>query len=681
MNSLGRRVVIASIGGAFLVLACYALVGYQLEQWTRATDRVMLNYERALHDGRLRVALTRAAGEAASYVLSRDPDYRAEAEEALRHAQQALDALQRILETTPSHDEIDLHRLYVQRQTELLQSMRARVEQVLDTLPTTTDDAGLRRLVRIVYADEAQTDALWTEMAAHHQADLRQGEQSLRIRSRISRSIAIGATATVLLAIAVLVHYVRRHVVAPLAALARLTEAFGAGDLKLRSPVTDGNEIGQLQLSFNHAAEQIARQRGALTRAVESLKTSRDAAMAASQAKSTFLANVSHEIRTPLHSVIVSLDLLHDTTADLAERRLADVARSSARGLLGMLNDLLDVSRIEAGKLSLQLANFDLREQVAHVVELHGKSAAVKGLALSLRVDDAVPARVRGDPQRVGQVLGNLLSNAIKFTEQGTIEIAVTLEEAPPDAAQAEGTAAQWLRLRVSDPGVGIPAEAAQLIFEPFFQTTGTAGARADGLGLGLGIARELARTMGGQLGFESEVGKGSSFWFIVPLRPDADCAVAAPAPPAATLMLPGKSVLLVEDHAASREVMTRMLRRRGLEVTTAENGRVAVELASRTTFDLILMDCRMPDMDGFEATRRVRALGDERARVPIVGLTAFGLVERQGYLDAGFDDLVVKPYTLDEIERALRRWLVDAPRAARNTDTAAPAAPTSPSA
>jgi signal transduction histidine kinase/ActR/RegA family two-component response regulator len=656
-SSLGRKVLVASLAILLLLSGLYVLVAGELKAWADASAYVMRDYRRAMLDGELHRALTRAVGEAASYVLTGNDGYRAEAAEALEQANAAAATLRQIGGQERLADDDDSHVRYLAQQERLLRLTQDALAQVTAS-PTAALEAEADPL-RPIYAYETDTDTLWREIAAHHGEELQENMQTLQDHSRRAHLLFLTGVATFAIAAGLLIGYVQRRVVAPLAQLARLTRSVAAGDLRRQAEVTHRDEIGQLQRSFNQMVVDLEQQRLQLTALIESLASSRDAAEEASRAKSDFLANVSHEIRTPMNGVLIGLDLLHETAPNPEQRDLAEMMRTSARHLLGMLNDLLDFSRIEAGRLYLESVGFALRSLVTQMVELHGRRAAAKGVTMSCRIADDVPARLCGDPARLGQVLLNLLDNAIKFTDRGSIDVSVSVDAAASEPAASQQAALEspiQLRLCVTDSGVGIPAEAAQKIFQPFYQAQSTRN--YEGIGLGLGIAHQLARMMGGTLGFESEVGRGSTFWFTARLLPEAQYGKAA-GPEARPQLSTGKAVLLVEDHRETREVLARILRRRGLKVSTAENGRVALAMATREKFDLILMDCRMREMDGFEATRAIRALGGERAEVPIIALTAYGLIDpKQRYLDAGFDDLVVKPYTLEEIEAMLRRWL-----------------------
>ena len=667
MNNLGRKVLIASLGALVLLAGCYALLAFDLAKWSAASAHVMRDYERAMLNGQLHAALSRAVGESASYALTGNLDYRHDATQAIKDAHEAVRLLRRIAEVTPTSSGEVEHLGFLEQQVHLLRLTEGGLQQATAALAEpgkAAGSVGAAATVGSIYAHQADADALWVTIVAHHGAEREANEQILRDHSRRAQMLTLTGVAAFALAIGVFIYYVRRRIVHPVTALARLTGRVAAGDLTGRAEVTRGDEIGQLQRSFNTMVDDLVTQRGELSALLESLARARDVAEAADRAKSNFLANVSHEIRTPLHGVLVSLDLMYETAPDAGQRELADTARTSARSLLRMLNDLFDFSRIEAGVLALDMVRFELRPLVARMVDQHGKRATEKGVAVRCLVAENVPTSICGDPLRIGQLLANLVDNAVKFTEHGSIEVSVSMVVPRSGASLPvpvpESALPAWLRLCVTDTGAGVPPQAARRISEPFYQAEHAVSQGQGGLGLGLGIARQLASRMGGELGFESVVGKGSSFWFTVRLQPDSATQLPAPQEPAAPRQFPaGGSVLLAEDHRDIREVMARTLRRRGLIVMTAENGRVATALASERAFDLILMDCRMPVMDGFEATLAIRALGGERAHVPIVALTAYGLTEpKQRYLDAGFDDLLVKPYTLDDLEAVLHRWL-----------------------
>ncbi len=401
-----------------------------------------------------------------------------------------------------------------------------------------------------------------------------------------------------------------------------------------------------------------------LQEANRQLLLSRDRAEAANRAKSAFLANMSHEIRTPMNAILGLTHLLRRDAGDAVQReRLAKVSEAASHLLL-VINDVLDLSKIEAGQLRLEEADFSLGTLIAGALALVDERARAKGLGLSTS-RTGVPDALRGDPTRLAQALVNLLSNAVKFTERGSVELQV-------EALGREGER-RLLRFTVRDTGIGIAAGQLGTLFEPFMQADSSTTRRFGGTGLGLAITQRLAAQMGGDVGVTSEPGTGSRFWFTAWL------AVAQAAPPTAPpdddidqaeqalrLQAAGCHVLLVEDNPINQEVAHELLRSVGLTVTLAQDGAEALAAAGEQRFDLVLMDMQMPVMDGLEATRRLRALPPTR-HVPIVAMTANAFDEdRAACLAAGMDDHVAKPVDPVGLYRVLRRWLAsEAVRAA----------------
>ncbi len=374
-------------------------------------------------------------------------------------------------------------------------------------------------------------------------------------------------------------------------------------------------------------------------KAEEAARRARRAAERASAEKSDFLAFVSHEVRTPLNGVLGTLSLLLDTPLDSEQRAYAETARRSGETLLWTVNELLDLSRIEAGMLELEDIAFELAQPVREVLSLQAAAAADKGLRLTASLDAALPARVMGDPGRVRQVLMNLVDNAIKFTSAGSVEISVRREGARMDFA-------------VRDTGPGISAALRRRLFRRFQQADAGTARRHGGSGLGLMICRRLVGLMGGEIGLESEPGSGSVFRFAVPLRQAPADAPAEPASPAAAPLPPRRAgeapfarLLLAEDSEASQLVAAAILRKAGYEVDLVRDGESAVEAAAGGSYDAILMDVRMPGLDGHAATRRIRALPGVAGRVRILALTASAMpadVERSRA--AGMDAHLTKP-------------------------------------
>ncbi|MCK9685795.1 PAS domain S-box protein [Scleromatobacter humisilvae] len=408
------------------------------------------------------------------------------------------------------------------------------------------------------------------------------------------------------------------------------------------------------------------------------LVAARDLAEDAAQAKSAFLANMSHEIRTPMNVIIGLTHLMlrdaHDaTTSD----RLAKVG-DAAMHLLDIINDILDLSKIDAGKLVLAPVDFSVDALLARAAALVTDGARRKGLALTVDRGD-LPQALRGDALRLSQILVNLLSNAVKFTVRGSVVLRCDV------LAQA---GAEWtIRFAVRDTGVGISAEARDRLFSPFEQADGSTTRRFGGTGLGLSIARELAQLMGGAVGVESELGRGSVFWFTAKLQAAGVQERSAPTPREAVVASRSVEqtlkerhrdarVLIADDNRINQELATELLRLVDLQVEVADNGRIAVDMARRGAYDMILMDMQMPEMDGLEATRLIRKV-PELDSTPIVAMTAsaFG-ADRDACLAAGMNDHIGKPVNPATLYEKMLRWLDESRKAPRPTPVDAPAAP-----
>jgi PAS domain S-box-containing protein len=394
-------------------------------------------------------------------------------------------------------------------------------------------------------------------------------------------------------------------------------------------------------------------------RHLEALVQAKEAAEAGTQAKSEFLAVMGHEMRTPLNAVLGATGLLLDGPLGREQREQAEMARTAGQALLDLIDDLLDFSRIDAGRLDLERVTFDPRRLAEDTVALVAGTAEVKGLALSCQVAPDVPRRVSGDPGRVRQVLLNLLTNAVKFTERGEIGARFEL-----DLRDGDGIV---LRLRVRDTGVGIAPEFLPHLFEPFTQGDASTRRRYGGAGLGLAITRRLVELMGGAIAASSTPGEGSEFTCTVRLgeAPPEEEEVAperpadAPAGPRRSRLLEGRrlQVLLAEDNLVNQRVTRAQLTRLGCDVDLASDGREAIAALTRRRYDLVFMDCQMPGVDGFDATRQVRRREGDGSRVPIVALTANALRgDRERCLAAGMDDYLSKPTDLETLMRALDR-------------------------
>jgi PAS domain S-box-containing protein len=387
------------------------------------------------------------------------------------------------------------------------------------------------------------------------------------------------------------------------------------------------------------------------------LTEARERAVEASRLKSRFLATMSHEIRTPMNGVLGLAALLLGTPLDETQRRYAEGIRSSGEALLAVLNDVLDLSKLEAGRVELERVDFDLSAVVAAVVALVDASARAKQVDVTAEWAPGLPPAVRGDPGRVRQVLLNLAANAVKFTEHGRVAV-----RAGPVVRSSAGSGRVVVRLEVADTGIGIDPRDQERIFDAFAQADSSTTRRFGGTGLGLAIAREMVAAMGGEIGVTSEPGRGSTFWCEIPFE---GATAAAPANPPTDEAEPlarvgrGGHILVAEDDEINQLVAVAMLAALGYEADVAGNGRVALEMAADREYDAVLMDCQMPELDGYAATAELRRREAGPRRTPIIALTAGARPEdRERCLAAGMDGHLAKPLTSAALGEALGRWV-----------------------
>lgn len=659
---VSQKLFLLSLLALACIVALIALSVRELMAWNDVANKLGRQAQEAMLDGIFYSATVRATAEAVSYSATGNAGYAKEARDALLYADSALAQLRRLAGGGPAFRLLEGDIGALRRQQEsVLGEVRARVGETLRQ-PASPASFTAERLA-VLYGPEPEADSTWTETLAWHERTRQQSLALLRIHEYRLLWLVSATLVVCVVWVVALLAFVNRGIAVPVDRLARAAEHVAQGDLERQVEVSSDDEIGGLQRAFNRMVQDLRLQQSALAQQGQQLaqlvaaaSKARGAVEHADRAKTKFLANLSHEIRTPISGVLGMTDLLLLSTLDERQRHYARSARNCGEALLRLIDDMLELTKIQTTALPHEASPFDLPALLQEACLPAAERARGKGLALRCEIADAVPRIVVGEAQRLLQVLQHLLDNAVKFTESG----GVLLRAEALDAADGESGRAR-LRFSVEDSGIGILPESLGRIFDSFAQADESSARRYRGVGLGLALCKHLVAFMGGELMVDSQAGHGSRFWFELSLPLETAAPPPAPEPPA-PVELADRQILLVDDNLVNRELTRVMLERSGARVVPAESGAEALSALEMGRFDLILMDCQLPGMDGFETTRRIRAGGGANADIPIVALTADVMgASRERCLEAGMNERLAKPCSAEQLEATLGACLAAA--------------------
>ncbi|MCB1954790.1 MAG: response regulator [Rhodocyclaceae bacterium] len=632
--------------GVALVIALLEVSGLWADQRLEESMRVSLAWAR---ESALSLELdglaVRAAGEAVSAYLTGSDAYGEEAKEAIGEARERL---QQLVEADHAHPD----------ETGLRMQLREYQDRVLSRLEVAIAPLGQQGEVELVaplmraeavYAYESDLKRL-RDLADRLETAMEQqiGSDVERWRT-VANVLAIARLMALIAMVLALGSLLQRRLITPLTELAEAATRVSCGDFDTKVREVGDSDLASLQRAFNGMTERLNAYCDEAREREVSLRAALDEAEAASAAKSTFVASVSHELRTPMHGVLGTADMLLRSPLDDATRRGVMTIRASSESLLTIINDVLDLSRLEAGRMEIQFGPVCLRTLLAECIALVESRAMQRGLRLTSQVADGLPEWFLGDSGRLQQILMNLLGNATKFTEQGEISLRVS----------ACGRRTDWLSFEVADTGCGIPEAALRRIFEPFEQADGSIARRHGGTGLGLAISSRLAEAMGGSLSARNRADGGAAFRLEMPATHCSPPELVARSVGLAEGEFTGH-VLVVEDHPVNQTLAEAMLAELGCTCEIVGDGAAAIGSVEARHYDLVLMDCQMPVVDGFSATRAIRvAEAGGRERHTIVAMTAGAMQhDREAALEAGMDDFLAKPFTVDQMREVLSHWL-----------------------